>query len=92
MEREITITQDKKGLGKECPETPGKWKMEPEVCNANRVCPTTDPPEAPDETTDGPGGIGGRSGFGGKALFINDITLPAGGGCKMMPSFMNILY
>ena len=73
VERVVTVTQQKRGLGKECKETPGKWQEQQE-CNTNIICPT-EPPETPDETTDGTGGIGVRNGFGGKQLFINDDTL-----------------
>ena len=91
MERVVTVTQQKRGLGKECKETPGKWQEQQE-CNTNIICPT-EPPETPDETTDGPDGIGVRNGFGGKQLFINDDTLGKEGvGFKMILSFMNILY
>ena len=71
MERVVTITQQQRGLGKQCAETPGKRKMQPEDCDTNTICPT-DPPEAPDETTDGLGGVGVRLGSDGKKLFIND--------------------
>ena len=77
MERVVTVVQRQEGLGKACSETPGRWNVKPEVCN-RFACPT-DPPEEPDETTDGPGGDGPRFGL--------DDTLGEGGrgGCKLMP-------
>ena len=74
MDRVVTIIQQKTGLGRECPELPRRQPMQPEDCDTNIFCPT-DPPEAPDEATDGPGGIGVRFGSDGKRLFINDDTL-----------------
>ena len=74
VDRVVTIIQQKTGLGRECPELPGRQPMQPEECNTNIFCPT-EPPEAPDEATDGPGGLGVRFGSDGKGLFINDDTL-----------------
>ena len=77
MERVVTVVQPREGLGKACSEPPGRWTVKPEVCK-RFACPT-DPPEEPDETTDGPGGDGPRFGL--------DDTLGEGGrgGCKLMP-------
>ena len=70
VERVVTVVQRQEGIGgKACSETPGRWNVKPEVCN-RFACPT-DPPEEPDETTDGPGGDGPRFGL--------DDTLGEGG-------------
>ena len=85
MERVVTVTKQQRGLGKQCTETPGKRKMQPEACDTHTICPT-DPPEAPDETTDRADVLGVRFGSDGTALFINDDTPGEwGGGCKIMP-------
>jgi len=86
VERVVTVTQQKRGpLGKECKETPGKWQEQQE-CNTNIICPT-DPPETPNETTDEPGGIGVRNGFGGK----NDTTHASGVDIKDNTTILIIL-
>ena len=64
----MRVTQQKRGFGRECTETPGKWR-EHEECDTGITCPT-DPPGTT-ERTRGPGGIGVRSDFGGKQLFLN---------------------